>query len=229
MVPLYLHGAILAHFTVEELHAFRDRNLDMRESVERQLQLRFPKLTLAYILKYTAKPLLQQSTRFNDLSETYNHIIRGLGWELYYFTITPVKDGICFRTMRAIRIHLRLVRDACCIFEACCQQLRCNTAEQHLLLFLSKFDGYDLIWCDFRDLTRVEVQIVEINRDICQHFAPDTPYFLSPNGRAILIHHTVIHFNGTITPVAIPPHSNVRWTQTCLCVDERIVYTLDDN
>jgi hypothetical protein len=221
MLPIHLHDAVLAQCTIQALHIFRQWHT---KSAERHLQLRFPSLTLAHILHHTPKPLWQQ-THVDNYPQTCDHIVRGRGWELYYFIPIPTFFNL---HKSKLRLHLRLTREACGIFDVQCQRVRLNINARHLLLLICRQNRYDFVWWDFHDLTRVAVQYVEISRDICKHFSPDMPYFLSPNGRAILIHHTIIHFNGTITPVTIPPHGIVRWSQTHLYANNQIIHTLDD-
>jgi hypothetical protein len=226
MVVLHpnLWEAICAHGTVRELHVWRTISNNLEIAATRALQKRFPRLTLTHILEHTAKPLLQPAHSATFM-QTCNHVVRGQGWELYYFI--PMYTFLDAR-QNVLRLHLRLTREACCIFEVSCQKVRLNVIGPYLPMFICRQNRYDFVWWDFHDITRVAVQCVEINRDICKHVSSDMPYFLSPNGRAILIHHTVIHFNGTITPVNIPPHSIVRWSHTHLYANNHIIHTLDD-
>jgi hypothetical protein len=227
MLPLHLWDAVLAQCTIQALHVFRQWN---PESAERQLQLRFPNLTLAHILEHTnciTKPVdLYRSAKI-EVHGDY----KGRHWKI----ITYSQPDQYFKlTMQLFSLQHDCSLDILRGDDMC---IRANNLDDSIVLILVTVQKryYIYVW-DFQ--TTIQTYTLPISdimhRDFVLNYGLDI--ILAPNRQAICVlraswfTHTsavayIIQRTG-FTRMYLAAHATVTWKENQLYADDELIYTI---
>jgi len=218
MIPMHLYDAILVHFTVEELHDCRSLYPDFQCSAERQLQLRFPKLTLSYILTNTDNgpaDFSEYNTRLWSLRSWYRGISHRVLPKQQCIQLCSVQHDCQLEYLRAdfMRVYV-------------------NTADDDFLLCVMDVDSkfYIRIW-DF--YTEIQTHTISISKPIycTMHVLRPVNLLVSPNRRAVFFTdhvsiNLVVYYTGNIVEISMQSSVDVVWKEKQLYADNQLIYTL---
>lgn len=213
MFPLHLHDAILVHCTVTELHIFRGWNDDIRENAERQLQLRFPDLTLAHILEHT--------------NSTYaGYTVSGDKWCVLHRVYTNTQDEYA---------HVWSLQHDCSLEKIRAELIYMINSfiDDNFLLFIiyDHSDFYIRIW---NLHPKIQMYTLPISKTIFYEMTRCRLYvdlLVSPNRQAVFftdnyLLHFVICCTGDVVAVSSELNANVVWKENQLYADNQLIYTL---
>jgi len=227
MLPPHLYGAILEHCTVCELHQFQTQTPNIRESAERQLQLRFPKLTLEYILEHTTKTPL-------DLHCDYNIKILGEHSELdWLFVRYRIRAWMPYRGPNYNQhAYIFSRRHGCSLDNVHGRDIYTCMHETYLILIVAVDSRFYIDFWDFHSaIQKFTIVIPEcVHRDLIRiNFFNKS--VLAPNRRAIWFSFTlfsgyVIHLDGVIIKLNVNPSDKITWKGNQLYSGNQLIYTL---
>jgi hypothetical protein len=225
MLPLHLWDAVLAHCTVQALHVFRQWNT---ESAERQLQLRFPNLTLAHILKHTCATTsnLVDCPEVDMLVDCCERF-----WHIQNYTTAPLS-----KSPWDTGLQLWSLQHDCALDSLHGNSILIHNGfidDDFLLLIVNVDPAFYIKFWDFQSVIQTYTLHISENmyRELTARGYHQMALLVAPNRQAVWFSDTfskgfVIQCNGNITSFLVHRGTIMAWKENQLYMDGELIYTL---
>ena len=221
MLPPHLYNAILAHCTVHELHQFRTWNTDIEKSAKRQLQLRFPNLSLAHILKHTVNTLPDpQSNCDYNVSDHTKTRWRFVRWSSKLMKLYSLQHRCLLDTIQGNEPTAYV-----------------NIDDNFIVVIVdANPEFYIDIW-DFQSI--IQTHTIVITEDLFNILTCTRciEVLVAPNRKAVWLKHAVwvaedvtagyvIQCDGVIARLLVSTYGKISWKENQLYSGDKLIYTI---